>query len=242
MLRRHVGVHWWYSVTYLRKNQTGNHLSLKESFRTSSRVSPLELFQVKESRMRSLFLVLNFAVGYRLPQYEKTAYGHPLDYENEPGHGPKHGRRHEHGHKYGTETKMLKMNRTKVEDKFWKLLEFTLIDMKKHDDNGSRKRKRSKNESPLNRAPRDGVSWNKMRNTLAKYRTYKAGNDNALDGLQAKSSASDWKSSKIKRYSRKRHDRHEDITSVLCQLVEFYQENGTHKQKNLIRSFLEDNP
>ena len=182
--------------------------------------------------MRSLFLVLNFSVGYRLPQYEKTAYGQPLDYENEPGHGTKHG------HKYGTEikTKMLKMNRTKVEDKFWKLLEFTLIDMKKHDDNGSRKRKRSKNESPLNRAPRDGVSWNKMRNTLAKYRNNKAGND----GMQAKSSASDWKSSKIKRYSRKRHDRHEDC--VLCQLVEFYQENGTHKQKNLIRSFLEDNP
>ena len=242
MLRRHVGVHWWYSVTYLRKNQFGNRLSLKESFRTSSRVSSLELFQVKKPRMRSLFLVLNFAVGYRLPQYEKTAYGQPLDYENEPGHGP-HGRRHEHGHKYGTEikTKMLKMNQTKanLEDKFWKLLEFTLIDMKKHDDNGSRKRKRSKNESPLNRAPRDGVSWNKMRNTLAKYRTYKAGND-AVDGMQAKSS--DWKSSKIKRYSRKRHDRHEDITSVLCQLVEFYQENGTHKQKNLIRSFLEDNP
>ena len=184
--------------------------------------------------------MLNFAVGYRLPQYEKTAYGQPLDYENEPGHGPRHGRRHEHGHKYGTEkTKMLKMNRTKanLEDKFWKLLEFTLIDMKKHDDNGSRKRKRSKNESPLNRAPRDGVSWNKMRNTLAKYRTYKAGGNNA--GKQATSSASDWKSSKIKRYSRKRH---EDITSVLCQLVEFYQENGTHKQKNLIRSFLEDNP
>ena len=193
--------------------------------------------------MRSLFLVLNFAVGYRLPQYEKTAYGQTLDYSNEPGH-KKHGRRHEHGKKYGTEqkTKMLKMNRTKddLEDKFWKLLEFTLIDMKKH-DNGSRKRKRSKigSRMPLNRAPRDGVSWNKMRNTLAKYRTYKPRKvaDTAVDGLQENST--DWKSSKIKRYSRKRHD---DITSVLCQLVEFYQENGTHKQKNLIRSFLEDNP
>ena len=187
--------------------------------------------------------MLNFAVGYRLPQYEKTAYGQTVDYENEPGL-KKHGRRHEHAKKYGTEqkTKMLKMNRTKValEDKFWKLLELAFIDMKKH-DNGSRKRKRSKNgsEMPLNRAPRDGVSWNKMRNTLAKYRTYKPRKvaNTAGDGLQANST--DWKSSKIKRYSRKRHD---DITSVLSQLVEFYQENGTHKQKNLIRSFLEDNP
>ena len=197
--------------------------------------------------MRSLFLVLNFAVGYRLPQYEKTAYGQTLDYENESG-SKNHGRRHEHGHKYGTElkTKSLKMNRTKanLEDKFWKLLENTLIDMKKH-GNGSRKRKRSKNESemPLNRAPRDGVSWNKMRNTLAKYRTYKAGDkvDNALDGQAKKAKSignqSDWKSSKIKRYSRKRH-----ASDLLCQLVEFYQENGTHKQKKLIRSFLEDNP
>ena len=193
--------------------------------------------------MRSLFLVLNFAVGYRLPQYEKTAYGQTVDYENEPGL-KNHARRHEHAKKYGTEQKMkmLKMNRTKValEDKFWKLLELAFIDMKKH-DNGSRKRKRSKNgsEMPLNRAPRDGVSWNKMRNTLAKYRTYKPRKvaNTAGDGLQANST--DWKSSKIKRYSRKRHD---DITSVLSQLVEFYQENGTHKQKNLIGSFLEDNP
>ena len=197
--------------------------------------------------MRNLFLVLNFAVGYRLPQYEKTAYGETLDYENEPN-SKKIGERHNHGHKYGTEElkKMLKMNPTKadLDDEFWKLLEFTLINMKKHDD-GSRKRtgRRSRHgsEMPLRRAPRDGVSWNKMRNTLAKYRTYKATNGNAVidevvNGLE---NQVEWKSSKIKRYSRKRHG---DIPSILFQLIEFYQANGTHKQKHLIRSFLEENP
>ena len=186
--------------------------------------------------------MLNFAVGYRLPQYEKTAYGETLDYENEPF--PKIGGKHNRGHKYGTELrKMLKMNRTNeasLEDEFWKLLEFTLINMKNND--GSRKRRKSRHgsEMPLKRAPRDGVSWNKMRNTLAKYRTYKSVEGSAVGQLvNGSENQVEWKSSKIKRYSRKRHG---DIASVLCQLVEFYEANGTHKQKNLIRSFLEDNP
>ena len=183
--------------------------------------------------------MLNFAVGYRLPQYEKTAYGETLDYENEPF--PKIGGKHNRGHKYGTELrKMLKMNRTNeasLEDEFWKLLEFTLIKMKNND---GRKRRRHGSEMPLRRAPRDGVSWNKMRNTLAKYRTYKSAEGSAVDQLvNGSENQVEWKSSKIKRYSRKRHG---DIASVLCQLIEFYEANGTHKQKRLIRSFLEDNP